>query len=146
MDPHERRDLVRDSGVHVPNSDEDNSFEDAEENPNPVVAEAALVSIPEADSTKSENELSTEDEEDNNGNNDAGQNVPPQVDPNAPSAVQPQQLNALLQFDGNQGEAFVNWIECLETTRETYNWAENSLVQVAKAKGGAAIAEWDRGN
>ena len=27
----------------------------------------------------------------------------------------------------------------------TYNWAENSLVQVAKAKGGAAIGEWDRG-
>ena len=30
--------------------------------------------------------------------------------------------------------------------KDTYNWAENSLVQVAKAKGGAAIAEWDRGN
>ena len=67
--------------------------------------------------------------------------MPPQVDPNAPNAVQPQQLNALLQFDGNRGEAFVNWIECLETARETYNWAENALVQVAKAKGGASIAE-----
>ena len=72
--------------------------------------------------------------------------MPPQVDPNASNAVQPQQLNALLQFDGNRGEAFVNWIECLETAKDTYNWAENSLVQVAKAKGGAAIAEWDRGN
>ena len=61
MDPNERRELVRDSGVHVPHSDKD-------------------------------------------------------------------------------------WIECLETAKDTYNWAENSLVQVAKAKGGAAIAEWDRGN
>ena len=30
--------------------------------------------------------------------------------------------------------------------KDTYNWAEKSLIQVAKAKGGAAIAEWDRGN
>ena len=60
--------------------------------------------------------------------------MPPQVVPNAPGAVQPTQLTALLQFDGNRGEAFVNWLECLETAKDTYNWAENLLVQVAKQK------------
>ena len=144
MDPNERRELVRDSCVHVLNSDEDNSFEDAEENPDPLVVEAALVPIPEEAGSNSSD--SNEEEEEEEEDNQAGQNMPPQVDPNVPGAIQPQQLNALLQFDGNRGEAFVIWIECLETAKDTYNWAENSLVQVVKAKGGAAIAEWDRGN
>ena len=142
MASNERRELVRDSGVHVPNSDEDNSFEDAEENPTPRAEDAALVPIPEGSGSSAESESDSDNQQRENPN----PNMPPQVDPAAPSAVQPQQLNALMQFDGNRGEAFVNWIECLETARETYNWAENSLVQVAKAKGGAAIAEWDRGN
>ena len=30
--------------------------------------------------------------------------------------------------------------------QETYNWTVDSLVQVAKAKGGSKVAEWDRGN
>ena len=109
--------------------------------------EAALIPIPEEEPAHtSENEEEEEKEEEEARNQAPGQNMPPQVDPNAPNAVQPQQLNALLQFDGNRGEAFVNWIECLETAKDTYNWAENSLVQVAKAKVGAALAEWDRGN
>ena len=130
---------MRVSGVHVPNSDEDNSFEDAEENPIEArLNEAALIPIPE--------EEDADNPEEEERDQDPGQKMPPQVDPNAPNAIQPQQLNALLQFDGNRGEAFVNWIECLENAQDMYHWAENSLVQVAKAKGGAAIAEWDRGN
>ena len=63
-----------------------------------MVVEAALVPIPEeAVSTENVEDTSTGDEvEEENDNNNAGQNMPPQVDPNAPGAVQPQQLNALL--------------------------------------------------
>ena len=153
MDQNERRDLGRDSGVHVPNSDEDNSFENAEENPiYPCLNKAALLHIPEEEEAAGLSEVEEEEEEEeeeennNNGNQNPGQNMPPQVNPNPPNAVQPQQLNALLQLDVNSGEAFINWIECLETAKDTYGWAENSHVQVVKAKGGAAIAEWDWGN
>ena len=143
MNPNERRELVHDSGVHVPHWDEDNSFEDAEENPvNPRWNEAALIPIAEEEDTH----IPVGEGEEEEGNQDPGQNMPPQVDPNTPNAVQPKQLNALLQFDGNRGEPFVNCIGCLETAKDTTNWAENFLVQVAKAEGGAAIAEWDRGN
>ena len=105
---------MHDFGVHVPHSDEDNSFEDAEENPaDPRLNEAALIPIPEEEDGHIP-EGEGEEEEDQ----DPGQNMPPQVNPNAPNAVQPQQLNALFQFDGNRGEAFVNWIECLETAKD----------------------------
>ena len=66
--------------------------------------------------------------------------------PADPGAVNPQQLTSLPVFNGDRGEGFVNWLECLETARQTYNWAEDSLVSVAKAKGGALVAEWDRAN
>ena len=66
--------------------------------------------------------------------------------PAEPGAVNPQQLTSLPVFNGDRGEGFVNWLECLETARQTYNWAEDSLVSVAKAKGGALVAEWDRAN
>ena len=45
-----------------------------------------------------------------------------------------------------RGEGFVNWLEAIENTQQFYNWAPNTLVQVAKTKGGPKIAEWDRGN
>ena len=114
MDPNERRDLVRDSGVHVPNSVEDNSFEDEEENPiDPCLNEPVLLTIPEEEAAGLPEvaEEEVEEENNNNGNPNTGQNMPPQVNPNPPNAVQPQQLNALLQFDGNRSQAFVNWIE-----------------------------------
>ena len=96
---------MRNSGVQVPNSDGENSFEDAKENPtDPVVIKAALAPIPEEEASHSSD---SEREEVEEGNQAPGQNMPPQVDPNAPNAVQPQQLNALLQFDGNRGEAYI---------------------------------------
>ena len=60
--------------------------------------------------------------------------------------VTPSQLSALPTFDGERGEGFVNWLERLEVAQVTYNWDIDSLVQVAKAKGGSKVAEWDRGN
>ena len=56
------------------------------------------------------------------------------------------QLSALHTFDGEKGEGFVNLLERLEVSQVTYNWTVDSLVQVAKAKGGSKVAEWDRGN
>ena len=70
----------------------------------------------------------------------------PQQNPNMAQPVTPSQLSALPTFDGERGEGFVNWLERLEVAQTTYLWAEDSLVQVAKAKGGAKVAEWDRGN
>ena len=55
--------------------------------------------------------------------------------------VTPPQLQSLPAFDGKRGEGFINWIETLETARVTYRWPLNALVQVAKAKGGSAVAE-----
>ena len=60
--------------------------------------------------------------------------------------VTPSQLSALPTFDGERGEGFVNWLECLDVAQVTYNWTVDSLVQVAKANGGSKVAEWDRGN
>ena len=37
-------------------------------------------------------------------------------------------------------------LETIENAQQTYNWAPNSLVQLAKTKGGPKRAEWDRGN
>ena len=58
----------------------------------------------------------------------------------------PPQLQSLPAFDGKRGEGFINWLETLETARVTYRWPVNALVQVAKAKGGSAVVEWDQGN
>ena len=38
-----------------------------------------------------------------------------------------------------------NWIETLENTKDAYDWPVNSLVGVAKTRGGPKIAEWLRG-
>ena len=66
--------------------------------------------------------------------------------PANPDPVKPGQLQTLPSFDGERGEGFITWLETLEAAKITYNWAEDALIQVAKAKGGTAIAEWDRGN
>ena len=60
--------------------------------------------------------------------------------------VTPSQLSTLPTFDGEWGEGFVNWLERLPVAQVTYNSIVDSLVQVAKAKGGSKVAEWDRGN
>ena len=57
--------------------------------------------------------------------------------------VTPSQLQSLTAFDGKRGEGFINWFESLETARVTYRWPHNAQAQVAKAKGGSAVAEWD---
>ena len=64
----------------------------------------------------------------------------------ANNAVKPGQLTALPTFDGELGEGFTNWLECLENANDMYQWPPNSLIQVVKAKGGPGVAEWDRGN
>ena len=74
-----------------------------------------------------------------------GQAAPAQVTAAEP-IVTPPQLQSLPSFDGKRGEGFINWLEILETARVTYRWPVNALVQVAKAKGGSAVAKWDRGN
>lgn len=60
--------------------------------------------------------------------------------------VTPSQLSALPTFDGEHGEGFVNLLEQLEVAQVHYNWSVNSLVQVAEAKGGIKVADWDNGN
>ena len=74
---------------------------------------------------------------DNGGNGNTADTV-------GSKAVYPNQLRKLLHFDGNRGESLVIWIECLETARLTLQM--DSLVQVAKAKGGSTVAKLDRGN
>ena len=64
----------------------------------------------------------------------------------ANNAVKPGQLTALPIFDGERGEGFTNWLECLENANNTYQWPVNSLIQVVKAKGGPRVAELDRRN
>ena len=63
----------------------------------------------------------------------------------ADGQVRPQQLANIPLFDGERGEGFVNWVETLENARDAYDWPEDSLVGVAKSRGGPKIAEWLRG-
>ena len=50
--------------------------------------------------------------------------------------VRPQQIANIPLFDGKRGEGFVNWIETLENARDAYDWAVDSLVGIAKSRGG----------
>ena len=59
--------------------------------------------------------------------------------------VRPQQIANIPMFDGERGEGFVNWLETLENARDAYNWPIDSLVGVAKSRGGPKIVEWLRG-
>ena len=52
----------------------------------------------------------------------------------AAGLVLPGQLVTLPVFDGERGKGFVKWLEAKENAQQTYNWAPNSLVQVAKTK------------
>ena len=44
-------------------------------------------------------------------------------------------------FDGEKGERFIKWLQALENAGDTYGWAVERLVGVAKARGGLKIAE-----
>ena len=116
------RNLIRDSGVHQP----DESL--AEEDPNITIRDGDISS-----------DVSSED--DNSSTNAAS--MPDNNDP--PIQVRPQQVANIPLFDGERGESFINWIETLESTRDAYNWPVDSLVGVAKTRGGPKIAEWLRG-
>ena len=111
------RNLIRDSGVHQP----DESL--AEEDPN--------ITIREGDNSSDSSSVSS--------NSD----MPDNNDP--PAQVRPQQVANIPLFDGERGESFTNWLETLENTRDAYDWPEDSLVGVAKTRGGPRIAEWLRG-
>ena len=58
--------------------------------------------------------------------------------------VLPGQLSALPLFDGERGEAFVNWLEVIENAEMTYNWTDAYILSVVRSKGGPKIAEWIR--
>ena len=77
---------------------------------------------------------------------DGEQPIPPAMAAAAPNDVRSSELTSLPTFDGNRGESFINWLEAIEGAAITYRWAENALIQVAKAKGGPKVAEWSRGN
>ena len=122
----------RDSGVHDRTINETSSEEDKEvRNP--------LVLIAEEDNNKAVNPIQIA------GNNPSN---PEDSDDDemANNAVKPGQLTALPTFDGERGEGFTNWLECLENAKDTYQWPPNSLIKVVKAKGGPGVAKWDRGN
>ena len=62
------------------------------------------------------------------------------ANPNA-GQVRPQQIANIPLFDGERGEGFVNWIETLENARDAYDWPMDSLVGIAKSRGGPKIVE-----
>ena len=130
------RSRIRDSGVAVSFQHDNTIVTDSDEENEEDVPEIQGPEVP-------------EDPEEEDEIPDLGQLFPiPEEDeqPNMAEPVTPSQLSALPTFDGERGEGFVNWLERLEVAQTTYRWTEDSLVQVAKAKGGAKVAEWDRGN
>ena len=146
MDREEREERVRDSRIaDIPALDD-------------TIADESLESIEEADEfhDADDPEMAEDDPPTagaargaggaGGGNRGAvgGQAVPAQAAAAAKPIVTPPQLQSLTAFDGKMGEGFVNWIRTLETARVTYRWPLNALVQVAKAKGGSAVVEWDR--
>ena len=142
-----RRNLDRDSGLHDRTIAGESSDSDAVEDinaPLPAVPEgneeivADLDHDPNNDDAANNEEEEVEEEEE--------EDPPSDDDLMANNAVKPGQLTALPSFDGERGEGFTNWLECLENANETYGWPDNALIQVVKAKGGPRVAEWDRGN
>ena len=63
------------------------------------------------------------------------------AEPVQPGPVRPQQIANIPLFDGERGEGFVNWVETLENARDAYDWDIDSLVGVAKSRGGPKIVE-----
>ena len=98
--------------------------------------------------------LDTIDEDSDNSNNDPEDDSPLHTPPEdipdpdkmaipAPAgSVLPGQLSALPLFDGERGEAFVNWLEVIKNAEMTYNWTEDNILSVVRSKEGPKIAEW----
>ncbi len=105
--------------------------------PNPQIQPQPVENPDLSDHEDSEDSDSSDESEEDD--NQAAANMPAEP-------VKPGQLQTLPSFNGERGEGFITWLETLEAAKITYNWAEDALIQVAKAKGGTAIAEWDRGN
>ena len=99
--------------------------------------------VPPPENPASEESSSASDDDFDSADEDL---APPMADPNAPQVVRSSELTSLPTFDGQRGESFINWLEAIEGAAITYRWAENSLIQVAKAKGGPKVVEWSRGN
>ena len=167
--PEGREEKVRDSGIaEIPSSEDEDNVEI--ENPLEVIQET------EERDTENPEEVAQAEEEEEEINNPQVIPPPegfdmnaanPQANPQNPAdpgnldgdanqgaaqaaaaagLVLPGQLVTLPVFDGERGEGFVNWLEAIKNAQQTYNWAPDSLVQVAKTKGGPKIAGWDRGN
>ena len=54
--------------------------------------------------------------------------------------VLPGQLSALPLFDGDRGEAFVNWLEVIENAEGTYGWTDANVLSVVRSKGGTKLS------
>ena len=136
----------RDSGVHDRTINKTSSEEEDDNRQNPLgdIAEAE-----EEENNDNDNQIPAVAAENPIANPLAGNNNHDSDDNDnamANNAVKPGQLTALPTFDGERGEGFTNWLECLENANDTYGWAPNSLIQVVKAKGGPRVAVGDRGN
>ena len=53
-------------------------------------------------------------------------------------------MSAVPLFDGERGEAFVNWLEVIEDAEQMYGWNDGNILSVVWSKGGPKIAEWIR--
>ena len=93
-----RRNRDRDSGINEPGDDTTEDFRRL----NTVEENSSKGSLPE------DSPLHTQPED-----------IPMAVAP-APGDVIPGQLSALPLFDGERGEAFVNWLEVIENAETTY--------------------------
>ena len=71
------------------------------------------------------------------------EDIPMAVAP-APGGVMSGQLSALPLFDGERGEAFVNWLEVIVNAETINGWTDDNVLSVVRSKGGPKIAEWIR--
>ena len=117
-----RRNRDRDSGINEPGDDTTEDFRRLDT----VEEHSSEDSIPE------DSPLHTPPED-----------IPMAVAP-APGGVMPGQLSALPLFDGERGEAFVNWLEVIENAEATYGWTDDNVLSVVRSKGGPKIAEYIR--
>ena len=117
-----RRNRDRDSGINEPGDDTADDFR-------------------QLDTVEENSEHSVQSDEDS-------VHTPPEDLPMAVAApapgVLPGQLSALPLFDGERGEAFVNWLEVIENAEGTYGWTDGNVLSVVRSKGGPKIAEWIR--
>ena len=108
------------------------------------------INEPGDDTTEDFRRLDTVEEDSSEGSipEDSPLHTPPEDIPMAvapaPGGVMPGQHSALHLFDGERGEAFVNWLEVIENAETTYGWTDDNVLSVVRSKGGPKIAEWIR--